>query len=262
MLDPNSRPARALASGAIIVLAGCGIAMNMKFGWALGHDTLSRYLFTAMSVAADVTKILCLPFAVYHASKKRYAKAASVGVIWVLATSYCFASAFGFAGTTRSMLQSDHQRELAAYQQRVARAQKLELQVEDAKAAKNSRGAMMWETTGACLAATKDSSIAYCNNYRGIVADLERARKAVGEPPSFVADPQASLFATTFGIPVQTVTTSLAVAVAIFLETVSALSGFAFSKSVAPAGSGRRRRRKSRRRGGVNSGKVVAFHRP
>src|SRR3981189_3486471 len=95
--------ARYIAAFAILVAGACTTAMNWRFSYQLGTAEWDSYIWAIFSVALDVTKWLMLPSAVL-AGRRHKLRALAATTIWLVAATYSFAAAIGFAALNRDTM--------------------------------------------------------------------------------------------------------------------------------------------------------------
>ena len=96
-------------AGAAIVVAGiCTTAMNWRFSYQLGTSAWDSYTWATFSVALDITKWLMLPFAAL-AWRNHKLRSVAAFAIWLVATTYSFTAAIGFAALNRETSVAERQ---------------------------------------------------------------------------------------------------------------------------------------------------------
>jgi len=243
-----------LAAG---VLLAVSCAMNYRFGLSLGKTELDGQIYGAASAAADVMKAL-IPFFLFAAIKnKAWSQAAASMLVWGVVTAYSLTSAFGHAALNRFDVAGQRAHESAVYDSTrsdLASAREqlawipqhrpmMAVQAE-VDGLKNSK---RWRTTKGCTDATIKVSIAFCDQYRSLSAELasaskadalnERILKAQTQLAGFSsganqhADPQAAVLAKLTGIDLEKIQLAMTVFIALLLEIGSALGMYiAFSQ--------------------------------
>src|SRR5262249_54575869 len=152
-------------------------------------------------VALDVTKWLMLPIAALAWQSHKVRALAAIS-IWLVATTFSFTAAVGFAALNRDTTSA-------------ARQQQAELHKILATIQRSPR----WHSTAACADATSSNSKEFCANYRAVAARIH-------SPPQ-VTDPQSDLLSRLSGLEPETVRLVLSVFLAAACEVISALGMFA-----------------------------------
>lgn len=91
---------RVIATIAIVVAGVCTTAMNWRFSYQLGTSVWDSFTWATFSVALDVAKWLMLPAAAMAWRNHKLRSVAAVA-IWLVATTYSFTAAIGFAALNR-----------------------------------------------------------------------------------------------------------------------------------------------------------------
>lgn len=243
-----------LAAGVLLLVSA---AMNYRFGLSLGKTELDGQIYGAASAAADIMKAL-VPFFLFAAIRNRaWSQAAASMLVWGVVMAYSLTSAFGHAALNRfdvagkrahqSTVYDETRSELARAKEQLAwipqHRPKMTVQAE-IEGLKQSR---RWRATKACTNATIRPSIKFCDEYRGLVAELasaERAAaldarilKAQAQLANFTgsintkADPQAAVLAKLTGVELEDVQLAMTVFIALLLEIGSAFGMYiAFSQ--------------------------------
>ena len=110
----TNRLVRYLAAAAVLTAGVCTTAMNWRFSYQLGTTEWDSTIWAIFSVALDVTKWLMLPFAAlaWHAITK--CEHLPRSRIWLVATTYSFGAAIGFAALNRDTTTSEREQQVAA----------------------------------------------------------------------------------------------------------------------------------------------------
>lgn len=201
MTSPRPQVTRYLACLAILVAGVCTTAMNWRFSYQLGTTEWDSTIWAIFSVALDITKWLMLPIAAL-AGRRRKLRALAAFIIWLIATTYSFGAAIGFAALNRDTTTSE--REQQAQLQKTIETMKL---------------SPRWQSSAACADATAPQSKQFCATYAAAEARL----KLTSRDP----DPQSALIAKLTGLTIETVRLSLSVFLAVACEAISALGFFA-----------------------------------
>ena len=188
---------RCLAAAAVVVAGTCTALMNWRFSYQLGSDTWDSYTWATFSVALDVTKWMMLPCAALAWSHHKLRALAAVA-IWIVATTYSFTAALGFAASNR-----DHT--LAKREDQLQLLQAIEVM----------KASPRWQSSAACADATTAASKEFCATYRAAVEKQTSSLQS--------ADPQSSLIAKLTGHDIGNVRIALQVFLALACEVVPAL---------------------------------------
>ena len=269
-----------LASGFLV--ASC--AMNWRYGVSLGRTEIDQWTFGGISVVADLFKAM-LPFYVsWSYRNRRLLVSVAAGALWILCVAYSITSALGFAALNRA--------DTAAVRgDTIDRRQNLEQALETARARIKSLGqpqpsaaieAKMaslrtnakWDRTRRCTDVTLADSRKFCSKYQMEMAELaiakegERIRVEVSNIKGRLdalrtnglqskRDPQADIISRLLAVDVATVSTALAVLVAVLVELGSGLGLFiAFNHGGRPSSAGRWRKAQS---AGPENGDVARY---
>lgn len=243
-----------LAAGILLLVSA---AMNYRFGLSLGKTELDGQIYGVASAAADVMKAL-VPFFLFAAIRNRaWSQAAASMLVWGVVTAYSLTSAFGHAALNRFDVAGKraHQsnvydatradlasaREQLGWIPRHRPAMTVKAEIDGYK--ENRR----WRATKGCTDATIPVSIAFCDQYRALVAELASAEKAAAldarivkaqaqlahfdGTANSVADPQATVLAKLTGIDLEKIQLAMTVFIALLLEIGSAFGMYiAFSQ--------------------------------
>lgn len=196
---------RALLFLAVIVAGICTTIMNYRFAYQLGHDQLDKTVWGVFSIALDICKWFILAVSLHGTKPQRLAGV----LIWLVATSYSFMAAIGFAALNRDTTRAE-------------RADQAEIRRTIDLMKKNPA----WEATAACTNATIKKSKEFCEEYRA------KEGKLVGVIDT--ADPQSALFARLTGYNEDQVRIGLAIFLAVTCEIVSALGLYSIVQRQAP----------------------------
>lgn len=243
-----------LAAG---VLLAVSCAMNYRFGLSLGKTELDGQIYGSASAAADIMKAL-VPFFLFAAIKnKAWSQAAASLLVWSVVTAYSLTSAFGHAALNRFDVAGKRAHESTVYESTRADLASAREQLgwipqhrpmmavqADIDGVKNSK---RWNSTKACTDATIKESIAFCDQYRALEAELASAEKADALDARIMkaqtqlagfsgganthSDPQAAVLAKLTGIDLEKIQLGMTVFIALLLEIGSAFGMYiAFSQ--------------------------------
>lgn len=232
------------------VLLFVSAAMNWRFGYSLGSSELDSTLLGFASAAADGLKAL-IPFFLFAALRnKQWSQALAAAVLWTVCLTYSFTSAIGFSAinradsagtkTVQAVAFADLRTELEKTRERldwVPRHRPAETVKSEMD---GQRQAKRWRTTNGCAEATASASIAFCQQYHQLGAELAaavegaklqtrvdeiRSQLATATTAAAVvsADPQAKALSTLSGQTMELVSTALTLMVAILVELGSSL---------------------------------------
>jgi hypothetical protein len=175
--------------------------MNWRFSYQLGTAEWDSYTWAIFSVALDVTKWLMLPCAALAWTHHKLRALAAVS-IWLVATTYSFTAAIGFAALNRDTTTAE-------------RLHHAELQ----KTLQTMKQSQRWQSSAACADATSPQSKQFCATYR--------ATEVLVKSPSQEPDPQSALLAKLTGLDIDKVRIALSLFLAVACEVISALGFFA-----------------------------------
>lgn len=243
-----------LAAGVLLLVS---MAMNYRFGLSLGKTELDGQIYGAASAAADVLKAL-VPFFLFAAIRNRaWSQAAASMLVWAVVMAYSLTSAFGHAALNRFDVAGQRAHESNVYQETRADLDRAKEQLSwipqhrpmmavqaEIDGLENSR---RWASTKSCTDATIKVSIAFCDQYRALVAELASAEKAsaleqriakaqivladFGGAANSEADPQAAVLAKLTGVDLEKIQLAMTVFIALLLEIGSAFGMYiAFSQ--------------------------------
>lgn len=244
-----------LAAGVLLAVSA---AMNYRFGLSLGKTELDGQIYGVASAAADCMKAL-VPFFFFAAVKNRaWSQAAASMLVWAVVTAYSLTSAFGHAALNRfdvagqrahqSDIYKDTRSELASVKEQLSWIPKHRPIMAVKSEIDGLKSHRRWDSTKSCTDATATKSIAFCDKYRGLVAELASAEKAAtldarilkaqtklasfdGISVNSSADPQATVLAKLTGVDLEKVQLAMTVFVALLLEVGSAFGMYiAFSQ--------------------------------
>jgi len=175
--------------------------MNWRFSYQLGTTEWDSYTWAIFSVALDVAKWLMLPCAAL-AWKFHKLRALAAISIWLVATTYSFTAAIGFAALNRDTTTAERRQ-----------------QVELHKTLETMKQSSRWQSSAACADATSSQSKQFCATYQATEARLKSLPRE--------ADPQSALLSRLTGMQPETVRLVLSVFLATACEVISALGLFA-----------------------------------
>ena len=210
----------ALGIPAVVVIGAIAAAMNWRFGQTLGHTELDGYLFGALGVAL-VALNWVLPGAAAHAATRRarLQQAACIG-LWLVCATYTLVSSVGFSAVHRAENGADRQETADRYKTAKADHERLTGELAAMKASPK------YEAAAGCADA-KWKQADFCAEVKAKEAEIKAAKRDMdaGRPASI--DPQAETLAKLTGFDIGSVSTGLAIAVAVVMELVSSLGFFA-----------------------------------
>lgn len=242
---------------AAAVLLIVSAAMNWRFGYTLGKSDFESQLYGAASAAADCFKAL-LPFFIFAALRNRsYSQALGGSLLFAVCFSYSLTSSLGFAALNRAdttgsrVLRAETHQDLRDELDRARETLKnlpshrptgtVNGEIEALK--QNNR----WMSSGECTNATSGKSMAYCESFYKLKAELAIAEQAdkldarishirvsLGElDPTAIAksgDPQSAVLAGLTGRSTEEIQTGLTVLIALLVELGASLGFYtAFS---------------------------------
>lgn len=238
------------AAGTLLLVSA---AMNWRFGYSLGKTEFDATIYGTASAAADVLKAL-IPFLILLAIRARNWSQALGGIVLLaICSSYSLTSSLGFAALNRADTVSERAVSAATYKDLRAEMNYLRAQMDQlpqhrpAGVVSSSIDGMQqhrrWESTRGCTNATVAPSIAYCQQFHKLEAELAAARKAAEldtrivavrarldhvrtTGPSAEADPQAAILATISGLGTDKIQLGLTILVSLLVEAGSALGFF------------------------------------
>lgn len=192
---------RLVAILAILVAGICTTAMNWRFSYQLGTSAWDSYTWAIFSVALDVTKWLMLPFAAL-AWRNYKLRSLAAFAIWLVATTYSFTAAIGFAALNRETSVSERHAQAELH---------TNLQL--------MRQSPRWQSSAGCADATAQLSKEFCARYAAAEAKVSSTPQE--------SDPQSALFARITGLTSEAVRLVLSIFLATACEVISALGFFA-----------------------------------
>ena len=236
-----------VAAAVLLLVSG---AMNWQFGYSLGKSPFDSQIFGLASAASDGLKAL-LPFFLFAAIRSRRWSHAAAGVaLWTVTLAYSLTSALGFAALNRTDTTGMRAAQVENYKDvrsDLARARERLGWIPEHRPAGTVEAEMeamkqqrRWRSTRGCTNATAAKSIAFCQKYHQLGAELAAAREAaqieqqiarlkieLAKLPSAAsqtaADPQATVLARLSGQKNEVVQTALVILMAILVELGSAL---------------------------------------
>ncbi len=217
-----SRPWAQIALGlpAVVVIGAIAAAMNWRFGQTLGHTELDGYLFGALGVALVALNWIMPGAAAFAASRKaKLQQAACIG-LWLICAAYTLLSSVGFSALHRAENGADRQIQAERYATAKADRERLTGELAAMKASPKYQAA-----AGCADARARQAD--FCAEVKAKEAEIKAAKRDMdaGRPAS--VDPQAETLARLTGLETASVSTGLAVAVAVVMELVSSLGFFA-----------------------------------
>ena len=233
MIDANSKTARCIVALAVMTAAGIHAIMNARFGWSLGASEIESYLLAAFGASLDVAKVFALAFAAHAWDRGRKIKALACLLVWSTTVVYSGAAALGFAALTRDTVIASRSADADEYQVNMSEIKRLTDQVEQ------SKGSPLYVSTYGCTdyskAATRGEErrkAEFCDLFwraRAHILDLKPKLKSATVTQ---ADPQTIILAKMTGYSKEVMAMMLAIFLAVVAEIVSALGGWAFSRSI------------------------------
>lgn len=236
-----------LAAAILLVVSA---AMNWRFGFSLGKTEFDAHIYGAASAASDVLKAL-IPFLILAAMRRRHwSQALGAMLLLVICSAYSLTSSLGFAALNRSDTVNERAISAAAYKdlrselqllrdQMAALPQHRPMGVVESNIARHKQH-RRWDSTVGCTNATVAPSIAYCEEFHALEAELAAAAKAAklderimavraelsdvrGAGPATEADPQAAILSNISGVGTDHVQLALIILVSVLVEAGSAL---------------------------------------
>ena len=236
-----------LAASVLLLVSA---AMNWQYGYFLGNSEFNGHILGAASAAADGLKAL-LPFFLFVAIKdKKFSHALAAATLWVVCIAFSMTSALGFAAHNRSDTTGERAAQVQSYSDKRGEIERLQQRLSwvpehrPAGAVSSDMDGMQqsrrWRSTSGCTDATAAASIAFCEQYHTLGAELAAAREAdeieariavvqselASLPANLTvtaADPQANTIASISGVPIEVVQIGLVILVAVLLELGSSL---------------------------------------
>jgi hypothetical protein len=98
-VGPSRNISRILLMGAVLALAGVGIAMNGWFARSLGASDTAGWLFLAVGVAADVVALVVPSCAARLWQSQRRATSLAGWAVWAMTFVFAVTAGVGFAST-------------------------------------------------------------------------------------------------------------------------------------------------------------------
>lgn len=246
---------------AVIFVSCMTAAMNFRYGMSLGSDDMEKYMLAGTGLAFDVIKFLGLAYAVNAFRKKARVKAVLAFFGWGICVLYSMNAALGFATMARSHMIAHTQFEISQDakqkkdQEDTVRQVKAKYQEKfNTLTAKNAEFEKMKDnprfasTTACSVPETRmtNESIFFCRKFymtsleiKDMKAEVEKAEIEMNDklasqpklPEKFHADPDPlmTFYSKWFGIPLETLVTIWAVAIAVMLELIASVGNYAFS---------------------------------
>jgi hypothetical protein len=199
---------RFIALLAVLTAGACTTVMNWRFSYQLGTIPLDSMVWATFSVALDVAKWVMLPVAAW-AWPRHKLRAGAACLIWLVATTYSFVAAVGFAAVHRAHAG-------------VSQQQHADLRATLAIIKTSPR----WRATAGCADVTATPSKDFCAHYREIAARVDTLPQD--------ANAQAVLLAELTGLEAARVRLILSLFLAVVCEIVSAVGLFALGSPAAP----------------------------
>lgn len=232
-LTPNSKATQIVAGCVLGGITIAGMYFNARYALKLGHTLDEQIALAIVSVAFDAAKVLAFCYAMHHLLRWSLMRFALAGVIWLLTASYAMYAAGSYA--FGQLASGQHATEMVNRElnERSAKIQRLEKDVEDAKQARNTKGVLIWQSSGSCLTPTTPESAAFCNAYLIQLGNLNALRDEASKDKRTVktASPELMEWSRLTGLSVHEVMIGIALIFALIMEVVASVSGFAFAKN-------------------------------
>lgn len=232
-LTPNSKATQIVANFVLGGITLAGMYFNARYALKLGHTLDEQIALAIVSVAFDAAKVLAFCYAMHHLLRLSFLRFALAGMIWLLTASYAMYAAGSYAFGQLAGSQQAIEMVNRELRERSAKIQRLEKDVEDAKQAKNSKGALIWASSGSCLTPTTPESAAFCNAYFLQLGTLNALRQEAAKEKRTekTAPPELQEWSRLTGLSVHEVMIGIALIFALIMEVVASVSGFAFAKN-------------------------------
>ncbi len=232
-LTPNSRATQTVAACVLGGITLAGMYFNARYALKLGHTLDEQIALATVSVAFDAAKVLAFCYAMHHLCRFSFVRAALAGIIWALTATYAMYAAGSYAFGQLASAQVAQELVNRELRERAAIISRLEKDTEDAKQARNSKGALIWPSSGSCLTPTTPESVAFCDAYLIKLGNLNILRdKAAGDKRTEkTTSPEIMEWSRLTGLSVHHVMVGIALIFALIMEVVASVSGFAFCKN-------------------------------
>lgn len=230
-------------------------AMNAKYSMSLGSDDFERVLMLAVSLGIDTFKFFGLTFIAAAAVKRKWLKAAAAMFVWSICVLYATTAAMGFATMTRShvVAANDYRAEKINHVKEAFERARDKYKTANEEL-QTMKGNERYKSTAGCTVPEermRTASRYFCTDFKtkkDEVAVKEISYKeALKNAPKdeFVvdSDPQMTFFASMSGVKKTTLVQYWALAIALVIETISALGNFAISPSRMAASKGSQEQR-------------------
>lgn len=240
----NDKVNRYAALAGITMVSAAAFAMNAKYSMSLGSDAFEQKLMLLVSLGIDIYKFFGLTFIAMALVKRKWFKAMAASVVWIICLAYATTAAMGFATMTRSHVNSqlNHKAEQINHVKESFNGAKnrYETAKEEFETMKNNE---RYKSTAGCSVPEvrmRTESRYFCTDFKTqkekmdaleIVYKEELKKKPVNEEIAYDSDPQMTFFATWFNVKKENLIQYWALALALVIETVSALGNFAVSPS-------------------------------
>lgn len=232
MIDANSKSARFITGTAVLIATGCHALMSIQFATSLGANDVEKATFAVFGASVDVAKVFALAFAAFAWERGRKAKATAALLIWAVAVAYSATAALGFAALARDTIVASRSADADEYRAQTAERTRL---IEQLEAGKQSP---LFLATYGCTDYNKTSKRSherqkaeFCSAYWRADARLAEIKPELRKATLTQADPQTMVLAKMTGLPREVIAMSLAIFLAVVAEIVSALGGWAFSRT-------------------------------
>lgn len=233
MIDANSKTARAITATAVLAAAAMHCTMNYQFSSSLGANDVEKQVFAIFGASLDICKVFALAFAAHAWDRGRKVKALACFLVWATTVAYSGTAALGFAALARDTVVASRSTEADDYQINVTEVKRLQSQMEQSKL--SPLFVASYGCTDYNKAATKGEErrkAEFCHQYWRASAHIGDLKPQLKSATLTQADPQTMVLAKITGFPRETVAMGLAVFLAIVAEIVSALGGWAFSRTI------------------------------
>ncbi len=232
-IQPNSNTTQIVAACVLGGITAAGMYFNARYAIQLGHTLDEQIALGAVSISFDAAKVLAFCYMMHHLLRWSLARAALAGLIWGLTATYAMYAAGSYAFGQLAAGQQKQEMINKELRARAAEILRLEREVEDAKLAKNSRGNLIWASSGSCLSPTTPESREFCNAWLVKLGTLNaiREKAATDKRVERSASPELMEWSRITGLSIHEVMIAIALIFALIMEVVASVSGFAFAKN-------------------------------
>lgn len=233
MIAPNSKPTQLVSAIVLGSITACGMYFNARYAIRMGHTLDERIVLGAVSVAFDGAKVLAFCYACHHILRLSILRAVLAGMVWALTASYGMYAAGSYAFGQLAAAHHAQESVNKELNDRTTRIHRLEKDIEDAKLAKNSKGALIWASSGSCLSPTTPESKDFCHAYFLQLGTLNEIRDEASRDKRIVrvASPELAEWSRLTGLSTHHVMVGIALVFSMIMEVVASVSGFAFCKN-------------------------------